>query len=134
VNISLLRNSNYLQRTSRRKITCISLMAKIWCQPLQMSLQVSRALKTIYPKKFVTVQARRRSLRLPCTSRLNVAAPRVAVMRRAARAARAVSMTRAMNLALDDDAVARAVAVVAMKKKIMFLVKSLVTCFRQRRQ
>jgi hypothetical protein len=44
---------------------------------------------------------------------LDVTAPRVAVMRRAARAARAVSVARAMNLALDDDAVA-VIAVVAV--------------------
>lgn len=42
----------------------------------------------------------------------NVAAPAVAVVRRDARAARAVSMTRAMNLALDDDAVAVVAVVV----------------------
>jgi hypothetical protein len=82
---------------------------------------VAKMLATVAPgiSRSKTKEIRSRSAqerRLPDSPMLialNVAAPRVAVMRRAARAARAVSMARAMNLALDNNTVA-VVAVVAM--------------------
>lgn len=58
-----------------------------------------------------------RPTHLPWTRRLNVATTAVAVARvRSARAARVVTMARAVDLALNDDAVA-VVAVVARDKE-----------------